>query len=172
LHAPGGTKDEELVALWKPLCEKYDFILLAPKSADATRWQPTELGFVRRAADAVAKTYSIDPTRIAVHGHQAGATMAYLFGVMNIDLVRAVAAVDSPLPRLSQLPQPDPVHRQAFYTTLATKSEQVAAVEAGIERLRGLKYPVVVQEIGEQTRYLTAEELEGLVRWLDSLDRI
>jgi len=172
LHAPGGTKDEELVALWKPLCEKYDFILLAPKSADATRWQPTELGFVRRAADAVAKTYSIDPTRIAVHGHQAGATMAYLFGVMNIDLVRAVAAVDSPLPRLSQLPQPDPVNRQAFYTTLATKSEQVAAVEAGIERLRGLKYSVVVQEVGEQARYLTAEELEGLVRWLDSLDRI
>ncbi len=172
LHAPGGSKDEELVALWKPLCEKYDFILLAPKSADATRWQPTELGFVRRAADAVAKTYSIDPTRIAVHGHQAGATMAYLFGVTNIDLVRAVAAVDAPLPRLSQLPQPDPVNRQAFYTTLATKSEQSAAVEAGIERLRALKYPVVVQEVGEQARYLTAEELDGLMRWLDSLDRI
>lgn len=172
LHAPGGSKDEELVALWKPLCEKYDFILLAPKSGDPTRWQPTELGFVRRAADAVVKTYSIDPTRIAVHGHQAGATMAYLFGVTNVDLARAVAAVDSPLPRLSQFPQPDPVNRQAFYTTLATKSEQAAAVEAGIERLRELKYPVVVQEVGEQARYLTAEELDGLMRWLDSLDRI
>jgi serine protease Do len=172
LHAPGGSKDDELVALWKPLCEKYDFILLAPKSGDPIRWQPTELGFVRRAADAVAKTYSIDPTRIAVHGHQAGATMAYLFGVTNVELVRAVAAVDAPLPRLSQFPQPDPVNRQAFYTTLATNSEQAALVEAGIERLRQLKYPVIVQEIGEQARYLTAEELEGLARWIDSLDRI
>jgi hypothetical protein len=80
--------------------------------------------------------------------------------------------VDAPLPRLSQFPQPDPVNRQAFYTTLATNSEQAALVEAGIERLRQLKYPVIVQEIGEQARYLTAEELEGLARWIDSLDRI
>lgn len=172
LHAPGGSKEEELVALWKPLCEKYDFILLAPKSADPARWQATEVGFIRRAADAVAKTYAIDPARIVVHGHQAGATLAYLFGATNVDLTRAVAAIDAPLPRLSQFPQPDPVNRQAFFTTLATKSEQAAAVEAGVERLRSLKYPVVVQELGEQARYLTGDELDGLVRWFDSLDRI
>ncbi len=171
LHAPGGSTDDELVAQWQPLCEKYDFILLAPKSADAMRWQPTELGFVRRAADAVGKTYTIDPNRVVVHGHQAGATMAFLFGATNVDLVRAVAAIDAPLPRLSRLPQPDPVNRQAFYTTLATKSEQAAAVEAGINRLREQKYPVVVQQVGEEARYLTAEELDGLMRWFDSLDR-
>ena len=64
------------------------------------------------------------------------------------------------------------MHRLAFYTTLATKTEQTAAIEAGIKRLRELKYPVVVQDVGEQARYLTAEELEELARWFDSLDRI
>ena len=43
LHAPGGFKQDELVALWRPLCEKHDFILLAPQSADRTEWQPTEV---------------------------------------------------------------------------------------------------------------------------------
>lgn len=42
LHAPGGTKQDELVERWKSLCEKHDFILLAPKSTEKAGWQPTE----------------------------------------------------------------------------------------------------------------------------------
>lgn len=98
--------------------------------------------------------------------------MAYLVGLLNKEVVRAVAAVDAPLPRVAQLPQPEPVHRLAFFTTLATKTEQTAATEAGIQQLREAKYPVVVQEVGEQARYLTPEELQSLVEWFDSLDRI
>jgi serine protease Do len=172
LHAPGGFDEQELISLWKPLCEKYDFILLAPKSADDTKWQPTEARFVRRAIDSTMKTYRVDPSRVVTHGHQGGAAMAYLVGLSNREVVRAVAAVDAPLPRLAQLPPPEPVHRLAFYSTLATNTEQTAAVEKGIELLREAKYPVVVQEVGEQARYLTAEEMQALVEWFDSLDRI
>jgi serine protease Do len=172
LHAPGGTNDDELVALWKPLCEKYDFILLAPKAADRAKWRPQEARFIRRVMDEALKTYTIDPARVAVHGHQAGGTMAYLVAMLNAEVVRAVAAVEAPLPRVSQLPETDPTRPLAFYTSLATKTEQTAAVEAGIKRLRELKHPVVVKEIGEQGRYLTAEELAELVRWFDSLDRM
>ena len=172
LHAPGGVKQDELLALWKPLCEKYDFILLAPKALDRTKWQPTEARFIRRVLDRAIKTYAVDPLRIVVHGHQGGGALAYLFSFLNTSVVRAVAVVDAPLPRLSRLPETDPIERLAFYTTLATKTEQTAAIKAGIERLREEKYPVVVVEIGEQARYLTAEELDGLVRWFDTLDRI
>jgi hypothetical protein len=38
--------------------------------------------------------------------------------------------------------------------------------------LRALKYPVVVQDLGERGRYLTASELEALARWVDTLDRL
>ncbi|MEX0677506.1 MAG: PDZ domain-containing protein [Pirellulales bacterium] len=172
LHAPGGVKKDELLELWQPLCEQYDFILLAPRSADRTKWQPTEVRFVRRVLDEVMKTYTVDSARVVVHGHQGGGAMAYLVAMLNLEAVRAVAAVEAPLPRLSQLPETDPVNRLAFYTTLATKTEQTAAIESGIKRLRELKFPVVVKEVGEQARYLTVEELEELVRWFDSLDRI
>ena len=39
---------------------------------------------------------------------------------------------------------------------------------------RGVKIPLtlVVKNIGEQSRYLTAEEMEELARWFDSLDRL
>jgi serine protease Do len=172
LHAPGGFKQEELVELWKPLCEKYDLILLAPQSTDPTKWLPTETRFVRRVLDSAMKTYSIDPARVVVHGQEGGGTLAYIVALVNLDVVRAVAAVDAPLPRVSQLPQPDPLHRLAFYTTLATDSTQAIFIEAGIEKLREAKYPVTVQNVGETPRSLNAEELESLVRWFDTLDRL
>jgi pimeloyl-ACP methyl ester carboxylesterase len=118
------------------------------------------------------KTYAVDPARVAVQGQEAGGTLAYIFAFLNPDVVRAVAAIDAPLPRVAQLPQPDPLHRLAFYTSLATGSPQALFIEAGVEKLREAKYPVIVQEVGETPRNLNAEELESLVRWIDTLDRL
>src|SRR4030042_906936 len=73
LHAPGGFKQEELVERWKPLCEENDLILLAPKSGDRARWQPTEARFVRRVLDDILKNYHVDASRVVLHGHEGGA---------------------------------------------------------------------------------------------------
>ena len=51
LHVPGGFKQEELLDLWKKHCDLHDLILLAPKSADPSRWEPTEARLVRRVLD-------------------------------------------------------------------------------------------------------------------------
>jgi serine protease Do len=172
LHAPGGLKSDELLERFRPLCQQYDFILLAPKASDRTKWQPTEARFIRRVLDDVMKDYTTDPARIVVHGHEGGGAMAYVVGIANADIVRGVAVVDAPLPRLAQVPETNAAQRLAFYTTLATKSELTPAVEDTVKRLRDMKYPVTVQNVGEQGRYLTADELEALVRWFDTLDRL
>ena len=93
-------------------------------------------------------------------------------GLANVDVVRAVAAVDAPLPRMVELPETDPVASAGVLHDLGRKERRPPAVEAGIKRLRDMKYPVSVQEVGDQPRYLTTEELQQLVRWFDSLDRI
>jgi serine protease Do len=170
LHGPGGLKETELVELWKPLCEEHGLILLAPKATDRDRWEPTEARFIRRAMDEMLKDYSIDRARVVVHGYQGGAAMAYLVGATSRDIVRGVAAIDTPLPRVP-LGETDPVQRLAFLVGYATKTDTTPAVQAGIARLRALKFSVSEMQLGEQARYLTAEELDQLVRWMDSLDR-
>jgi serine protease Do len=172
LHAPGGFDQDKLVELWKPLCEAHGFILLAPQSADKAGWKPTEVRFVRKMVDDVRRRYTIDPTRLVAHGHQGGGALAYVLGFTSPDEVKAMAVVDAPLPRGVNPPETEPTRRQALYTTLATKSEFAPAVEAGIERLREARYPLTVKSVGEQGRYLTAEELTELVRWFDTLDRL
>ncbi len=172
LHPPGGDKQEELLARWQDRCQKHDLILLAPKSADPTRWQPDEAKFVRQTLDELLKTYSVDRTRIVVHGQEVGGSLSYVVAFADTDVIRGVAAVSAPMPRMASLPDNDPLHRLAFYVATASKSPAAPLIEAGVKRLREAKFPVTVNDLGEQPRYLNDDELNRLVRWIDTLDRL
>ncbi len=172
LHAPGGYKQEELLARWQDLCQKHDLILLAPKSADPTRWQPAEAKFVGQTLAEVLKTYQVDRTRVVVHGQEAGGSLSYLVAFADPDTIRGVAPVSAPMPQVAALPDNDPLHRLAFFIATASKGPFAPVVDAGVKRLREAKFPVTVKDLGEQPRYLNDEELGQLIRWIDSLDRL
>ncbi len=172
LHAPGGFDQEALVARWKDHCEKHDMILLAPMSADPAKWLPTETAFVRKTIDDVIGNYNIDRTRIVAHGFEGGGALAYMLAFGQRELIRGLAPVDAAPPARTQPPDNDPVYRLAVYTTKAAESTLARQIEAAIKQLQDMKYPVTVKDVGPQPRYLEGEEIDELVRWIDTLDRI
>jgi predicted esterase len=171
LRAPGDFDREKLLTRWHQHCEDDDLILLAPQPRDKNRWTPTELEFVRKTVDHVINSYSVDRTRVAMFGRQAGGALGYLFAFRHRELARAVIAVDAALPVRMRLPDNDPVKRLAVVTTLPKNSRVAPRIEQGVEMLREMKYPVTVVEMDE-SRDLDALELEEIVRWIDTLDRI
>ena len=170
LHAPGGFDFQKLLKRWKPHCDGHDLILLAPKSQDSKRWSPGELTLIKKLLDEIHSTYTVDSTRVVLHGHEGGGALAYLAAFRHRELVRAVAAVDAPVS--GRPPESDPVHRLAIYTTTAKQSKHAAGLKRAVARLRQMKIPVTVKDLGEKPRYLNDEELAELVRWIDMLDRI
>ena len=170
LHAPGGLDFKELLARWKSHCDRHDLILLAPKSADPRRWNPGEVTLVQKLLDQIRSTYTVDATRVVVHGHEGGGTLAYMVAFRQRELVRAAAVVDAPV--AARPPENDPLHRLAIYLTTAKESRYAEAVKQATARLREMKIPVTVKDLGEKPRYLNEEELAELVRWIDMLDRI
>lgn len=171
LRAPGEFDRDKLLARWQQICGDQDLILLAPQPRDKTRWTPTELEFIRKTVDHVLNNYTIDRSRVALFGKQAGGALGYLFAFRHRNLARAVIAVDAATPVRVRLPDNDPVQRLAVVTTVAENSRIAEAVERGIEMLREMKYPVTTIEM-DQARDLSQEELQQVVRWIDSLDRI
>lgn len=169
LPEPNGFDRDQFVQRWKTHCETRDMILLAPRPADAARWQPTEVEFIRKTLDQIRGTYRIDPTRVVVHGYQAGGAMAYLTALQHRDVVRAVVPVDAAIPTLVRLPSNDPVQRLAIYNVSSPKSRLADKITAGLERLRELKYPVITRDAAGN---LSDEGLAELGRWIDTLDRI
>lgn len=172
LHAPGSFDQEELIKLWKPLCEAENLILVAPQSADVRRWTATEIEFIRKAMDEVLGDYSIDSARVVLHGYLAGAAMAYHVAFGNRDICRGVAPVGSPLPMRIGTPATDPMEPLAIYSWSSASSRVAEQIAAGEEKLQEKKFPVLTATVPGPERYLNSEELAKLIRWIDTLDRI
>jgi len=173
LRAPSqGKKADAPRALWRPVCDQRDLILLAPEPANGGRWRREDVRDVRKMIDLVAKRYSVDPPRIVVHGFQSGGTMAYLVALTDRPRVRGVAVVDAALPRWVGVPANDPVLRLAVVVARTAKSRRHKTIEANIRAFRNAEYPVTLIDVEDPSGYLNADEISSLGRWIDALDRL
>ena len=175
--ADGAVQEDELLARWKALCDRDDLIILAPQSAEpkdaktTRRWDPAkDEPFVAKLLDKLRQDYNLDRARIVAHGLQGGGAMAFVAGFTNRELVRAIAAVESP--PAGKMPENEPIYRLAIWTTKSAKAANTKAVEAAIVKLREAKFPVLLQDRGEKTGALEDDELAALLGWIDTLDRI
>ncbi len=170
LHDAEGFEWDELLARWKPHCEAGQWILLAPKAADARRWDRIELPLVRRLVDQMLNDYAVDPARIVLAGRDSGGGMALMAAAQNRDLVRGIALFDAPMP--ARIAPNEPLKRLAFYIGRSEKSRHAGAIATACQRLREAKYPVTLKNLGEDPRPLTLDERTEFSRWVDTLDRL
>ncbi len=171
LHAVGDDESETIVEQWTVICDLHDLIFVAPRSTDPSRWNRTDTEYLRKLLDSIAATYTVDRTRVVVHGQEAGGAMAYTVAWRNRELVRGVAVINAPQPRRRSVLPNDPVHRLAVYSAKGAKAGSVARIDSGVSKLREARYPVTVVNLSDDTHYLSAEELADLARWIDALDR-
>ena len=170
LHAAGGFQWPDLLARWKPLCDRYDLILVAPKSVDSARWMPGEAALVDRLLLEVASAYHVDPARVVLYGEEEGGSLAFATAFGNREMVRAVAAVEAA--PAARPPENDPLRRLAVYLARASNSRAAPGAESALAAFRQERIPVTVKNLGEASRGLNAGELAELVRWIDMLDRM
>jgi len=171
LRPPGKFDKGELLARWRALCEANDLIMLAPQPLDSNRWTPVEVEFVQKTLEQIIANYNVDKSRVVLYGKEAGGALAYLFAFRNRELARAVVAVDAAIPARLHVPDTDPVYPLAILTTQDPKSRLAERVKQAIEQLRDMKYPVTVIPT-DKASALNDQELEQVVRWIDTLDRI
>lgn len=171
LHASGGDEAGELFARWSALCKANDLILLAPQATDVLKWSPTDSEFVMKCLETATDRYNIDPSRVVAHGYQAGGAMAYLLAFANRDTFSGVAVVNAPLPGTGKIADNEPGKRLSVFAGVCTKARFAERIEASLNTMREAEYPVTVKELGDEPRYLQADELTELVRWIDALDR-
>jgi predicted esterase len=77
---------------WKAVAEKQGLILAAPDSANSREWSMNTDGpeFLHEVVEAVRAKNSVDPRRIYLFGHSAGAVFALYMGVMESKYFAAV----------------------------------------------------------------------------------
>lgn len=170
IHGAGGIDEQPLFDRWQSVCDRYDLIFIAPKSADPQRWTPLDLNLVGKLCEQLAETYNISSTRFAVCGYHEGSGMAWTAAQRLSDRVRAAILIEG-LP-MGPAPEVDPLHRFAALVVSSGKAGQNRPLEQAVSALRARKIPVTTWSLGEQSRALTDDDCRVLARWIDSLDRI
>jgi serine protease Do len=172
LDRPGQFKQEELLQRWKARCIANDLILMVPQPRERDRWHRDETDFISGALNRILDDYEIDDARTVVHGYRAGGAMAfYLFNSPKAN-IHAISVVEAPLPAGLTLPSLQPTTRAAVHWVFAKDGDLAKRVSASIRQLREMHYPVTERPIEGRPRYLGGAELDNLMRWIDSLDRI
>ena len=170
LHEPGGYKTDELLALWRPVCDAQGLIFVAPKSSNTARWLPQETQFLRKMVDELISNYSIDPLRVIAAGYQAGGSMAFVLAQGQREVIRGAALIDAA--PAGNLQENEPNFRVSYYFTNAEKSPRQKQIAAAVDRLTKAKFPVTLFNQGEKPHPLTEADCVHLARWIDTLDRL
>jgi serine protease Do len=162
------TDRQGLLAHWKSHCQRDHLILLVPHPSAEKVWNPRDLLAIRALMSQVETSYRIDPTRLVVGGQKEGGTLALLLAFREHEHVRGAVAIEASVG--GRVPDNEPAYRLALL--IARSSAAAKTADDAVERLRELKYPVTLVDLGEKPRELNETEQESLARWIDTLDRI
>jgi serine protease Do len=171
LHARGLSKADDVIDQWKSICDRDGILLIVPSAADASRWERTELEYLRRLSERVVADYKIDPRRVVIYGQSGGGAMAWLLGLSSRDLFRGVAVSAAALPRGSNVPANEPAERTAIFAGIPVAKDVAAQMADGLKQVSEAGYPITTVVAVETAGALTASQREEFARWIDTLDR-
>ena len=171
IHPNGDPMEAAVLKQWKSVCDRRGLILVAPKADKPAGWQPGEAEFIKQLIGHIRGKYTIDANRIVLHSYGTGAGIACLVGAKHRELVRGVVIAGAPF--LTRPTDNDPEFRQQFFFVCGDGDKLLSKVNASVDALRKLKFPVSFTTIkGFGAKYPEEIVIEEIGRWVDSLDRI
>jgi predicted esterase len=92
LHG-SGRNGLSLVERWRDLAAREGFVIAGPDSSDSKGWRTPEDGpdFIRDIVEALRAKYSLDPRRVYLFGHSAGAVFALNLAMSQSEYFAAAA---------------------------------------------------------------------------------
>jgi serine protease Do len=171
MHPPGDTQEASLLAAWRIHCQRRGLILIGPKTARAAGWDASAAGFVTDLVEEFQEQYRIDPRRIVVHAGRGGAGVSAAIAFRERGTFRGLSLVGTPLP----LPPPetDPDAPLDFHFAFNPEASSAQVIEQTIQALRQLAFAVTSQDVADaEVSVPSAEDAEGIARWVDALDRL
>jgi serine protease Do len=171
LHPGGDTMEAAMLKNWQTFCDERGLILLAPKAAQVAGWIPDEIEFIKDAVETFIEKYSIDRSRIVLHGYGSAGGFAYQVAFKHRALFKGICAVAAPL--MAPPPDNEPEFRLQFHLVCGDNDPLHRGVQATARGLRDMKYPVVETTMdGVGHKYPTGDYLTEIAIWIDALDRI
>ncbi len=154
LHG-SGRNGMSLAEKWKDLAKKEGFIIVGPDAADMRGWAIPADGpaYMHELVESLKAKYPIDPKRVYLFGHSAGAGVAFYFSLLESEYFAATAVHagalrgdDSSIIEGSRRKIPF-----SIFIGTADRFVPVNAVRATLDALIGAGFPVDYNEMSGHT---------------------
>ena len=168
-HGSGGS-GRTMVEKWRPVAEKEGILVAAPDSTDAAHWASPQDGplLLEDVVKAVAAKHTVDPRRVYLFGHSAGAVFALQMATLESEYF-AAAAVHAGAVVPAYYPVFDYAARKIpIGIWIGTKDQffSIESVRATARALESRGFPVTLTEIpGHNHDYLHFEPDLDLAIW-------
>jgi poly(3-hydroxybutyrate) depolymerase len=173
-----GRDGKPLVAEWEGLAEKEGIAVAGPDSTDSVHWASPQDGplLLRDLVDEIASKYPVDPRRVYLFGHSAGAVFTLQMACLESEYFAAAAAHAGSV---------DPAYHSLFDFAkrkipiaifIGTKDAffPLTSVRATAEALKSRGFPVTLTEMPGHTHdyYSKSKEINAQVWDLFSHTRL
>ncbi len=170
LHG-SGRDGSSLVERWKDLGSKERIVVVGPNSQNPAGWAAPADGpeFIRDVVESVEKDHPVDPRRVYLFGHSAGAVFALIMSCWESEYF-AVAAVHAGAFRSPQeLAAIEVTKRKIPIQFIVGTRDQffpLPLVRANVEKFRQTGFPVELEEIrGHDHSYYNASREVNRLAW-------
>jgi S1-C subfamily serine protease/predicted esterase len=167
----GGKDAKDMKKIWEDYCDSANFIIIGPQSKTGNEWVATETEGVVQTINQALQPYTIDRSRVVVHGMGNGGSMALYVAFNARDLVRGCCVSGAVLNGNAKDNLPN--QPLAFYIVAGNKDPLLKEIGETNEKLKAKKFPTIYKELANFGKeYLDQPTLQEICLWLDSLDRI
>lgn len=167
LHG-SGRNGETLARPWKDTAAREGIVIAAPDSLDSVHWtSPSDgPGFLRDIVEAVRARTPIDPRRVFLFGHSAGACFALELGALESAYFAAVAIHAGALPPADFATFDWAKRKIPYGIWIGTRDAffPLDAVRATRDALKSRGFPVEYQEMAGHTHdyYGSSKEINRM----------
>lgn len=168
LHG-SGRDGASLVDKWKDLASKAQIIVAGPNSQNPAGWASPADGpeFIRNVVDTVKKEHRIDPRRVYLFGHSAGAVFALIMACWESNYFAAASVHAGAFRSTQELAALDVAKRKIpiqFIVGTRDPFFPLPLVKANVEKFRQSGFPVELEALRghDHFYYGSAREINRL----------
>ena len=167
----GGKDGKDMFKIWEDYCDSANYILIGPTAKNGVDWVATETEELVQSLNQAIAGFTIDRSRVVVHGMGNGGSMAMYLAFNARDLIRGAVVSGAVLNGNAKDNLPN--QPLSFYVVAGDKDPLIKEIKDTNEKLKTKKFPVIYRELKDFGKeYLDQKTLEEICNWLDSLDRI
>ncbi|MCA9092020.1 MAG: PDZ domain-containing protein [Planctomycetaceae bacterium] len=168
LHPPGKPMAQEIQLAWEQSSDSRGLVIVGPVIPESRNWDVDDFEYLKQLIESERRKYLLSRERVVIYGGPGTGAFPLFLAFKDLNSVCGVIlsnpATDAPLPDL----EPETALRVCLL-----RDPDGQSASSGIQkRIEQMKYPLAIIQNSAEGNLPEGQNLDQLIDWVDSTDRL